>query len=236
MISIIICQLRAVFVKRFFLDRIFLGFFISYFANGNQDIVIQYKILKLSSLILASSFWYIMAIMYWNMFARHRAYSWLFSEGENELRATFDSHTFPEHFAESKEIMGLAPAAVVLSRRESCESPLKPLDACRRPRSSTPIIGQYTLSNTPLVHRLNGTLANPTSFNCLHLLEHVSVQYSEKTLTLQWTRFFFPFRIYSHPILYNPYYQTCLLLPSITCGSCKETEAIEGKSRSNHGD
>ncbi|CAA3017590.1 Hypothetical predicted protein [Olea europaea subsp. europaea] len=76
---------------------------------------------------------------------RHRAYSWLFSEGENELRATFDSHTFPEHFAESKEIMGLAPAAVVLSRRESCESPLKPLDACRRPRSSTPIIAAKKL-------------------------------------------------------------------------------------------
>ncbi|CAI9769363.1 unnamed protein product [Fraxinus pennsylvanica] len=79
---------------------------------------------------------------------RHRAFSWLFSEGENEeLKAsqTFDSHTFPQHFTESKEIMGLAPAAVVLSGRESCDTPLKSLDVNRRPRSSTPIIATKKL-------------------------------------------------------------------------------------------
>ncbi|KAK4414652.1 hypothetical protein Salat_2878200 [Sesamum alatum] len=74
---------------------------------------------------------------------RRRAFSWLFSEGESEeLNAsqTVDSHTFPQHFLESKGKLGLAPAAVVLSRRESCDVPLRSLDFNRRPRSSTPIV------------------------------------------------------------------------------------------------
>lgn len=77
---------------------------------------------------------------------RRRAFSWLFSEGESEeLNAsqTVDSHVFPQHFVESREKIGLAPAAVVLSRRESFDSSsaLKSLDINRRPRSNTPIVG-----------------------------------------------------------------------------------------------
>ncbi|TMW93973.1 hypothetical protein EJD97_010933 [Solanum chilense] len=76
---------------------------------------------------------------------RRRAFSWLFSEGESEeLNAsqTVDSHVFPQHFVESREKIGLAPAAVVLSRRESFDSSsaLKSLDINRRPRSNTPIV------------------------------------------------------------------------------------------------
>ncbi|KAF2323284.1 hypothetical protein GH714_034452 [Hevea brasiliensis] len=74
---------------------------------------------------------------------RHRAFSFLFSEGENEeLNAsqTVDSHSFPQHFFESKEQLGLAPAALVLSRRESYDSSLalKSLDYNRqiRPHSA----------------------------------------------------------------------------------------------------
>ncbi|XP_058192382.1 uncharacterized protein LOC131309790 [Rhododendron vialii] len=76
---------------------------------------------------------------------RHRAFSMLFSEGESEeLNAslTVDSHMFPQHYIESKEKIGLAPAAIVLSRRESYEasSVLKSLDVNRRPRSNSPIV------------------------------------------------------------------------------------------------
>lgn len=78
----------------------------------------------------------------------------LFSEGESEeLNAsqTVDSHMFPQHYIESKEKIGLAPAAIVLSRRESYEasSVLKSLDINRRPRSNSPIVGkQKGRSNT----------------------------------------------------------------------------------------
>ncbi|KAL3616500.1 hypothetical protein CASFOL_039890 [Castilleja foliolosa] len=74
---------------------------------------------------------------------RRRAFSWLFSEGESEElndSQTVESHVFPQHYLESKGKLGLAPAAVVLSRRESYDPPLKLLDVNRRPRSSTPIV------------------------------------------------------------------------------------------------
>ncbi|KAL8495552.1 hypothetical protein ACS0TY_019620 [Phlomoides rotata] len=74
---------------------------------------------------------------------RHRAFSWLFYNGESEEvndSQTVDSHVFPQHFLESKGRLGMAPAAVVLSRRESFDAPLKSRDLNRRPRSSTPII------------------------------------------------------------------------------------------------
>lgn len=81
---------------------------------------------------------------------RRRAFSWLFAEGESEeLNAcqTVDSHSFPQHFIESKKKVGLAPAAVVLSRRESMEasSALRSLDVNRKPRSTTPIIAAKKL-------------------------------------------------------------------------------------------
>ncbi|KAK2974344.1 hypothetical protein RJ640_021200 [Escallonia rubra] len=76
---------------------------------------------------------------------RRRAFFLLFSDGESEeLNAsqTVDSHTFPQHFVESKELSGLAPAAVVVSRRESYDSSstLKCLGSNRRPQGNTPII------------------------------------------------------------------------------------------------
>lgn len=79
-------------------------------------------------------------------YCRHRAFSLLFFEGENEElndSHTVESHTFPHHFIESKEQVGLAPAAVVLSRRESRDpSPaLKSLDFNRQPRPNSPIVG-----------------------------------------------------------------------------------------------
>ncbi|KAL0010569.1 hypothetical protein SO802_005677 [Lithocarpus litseifolius] len=76
---------------------------------------------------------------------RHRAFSFLFFEGENEeLNAsqTVDSHSFPQHFMDSKEQVGLAPAAVVVSRRESYDtsSVLKSLDYNRPLRLQSPAI------------------------------------------------------------------------------------------------
>ncbi|XP_010545784.1 PREDICTED: trichohyalin [Tarenaya hassleriana] len=53
---------------------------------------------------------------------RRRAFSFLFKEGESEElngSQTVESHHFPQHFVESKEKLGLAAAAVVVSRRES---------------------------------------------------------------------------------------------------------------------
>lgn len=70
------------------------------------------------------------------IFCRHRAFSFLFSEGENEelnSSQTVDSHSFPQHFVESKQKLGLAPAAIVASRRESA---LQSLDYNKRSHSS----------------------------------------------------------------------------------------------------
>ncbi|KAL1292816.1 hypothetical protein HN51_053375 [Arachis hypogaea] len=53
---------------------------------------------------------------------RHRGFSFLFCEGEDhELNGSqiVDSHSFPQHFFALKEEIGLAPAAIVESRRES---------------------------------------------------------------------------------------------------------------------
>jgi hypothetical protein len=81
------------------------------------------------------------------LFGRHRAFSFLFSEGENEeLNAsqTVDSHSFPQHFVDSKEQVGLAPAAIVVSRRESYDtsSALKSLDYNRQLRPQSPALGK----------------------------------------------------------------------------------------------
>ncbi|KAI4355699.1 hypothetical protein L6164_004447 [Bauhinia variegata] len=76
---------------------------------------------------------------------RHRAFSFLFSEGENEeLNASqiVDSHSFPQHFIRLKEQVGLAPAAIVESQRESYDtgSALRQLDYNRKPRPKSPAI------------------------------------------------------------------------------------------------
>ncbi|KAM7483690.1 hypothetical protein LguiB_008273 [Lonicera macranthoides] len=75
---------------------------------------------------------------------RHRAFSHLFLHSESEElndSQTVDSHVFPQHFTQLKEQVGLAPAAVVVSRRESFDSStLKSLDINRQPRSESPIL------------------------------------------------------------------------------------------------
>ncbi|KAK6264003.1 hypothetical protein QUC31_012123 [Theobroma cacao] len=76
---------------------------------------------------------------------RHRAFSFLFAEGENEeinSSQTVESHSFPQHFMQSKEQFGLAPAAVVVTRRElyDTSSALKSLDYNRQIRPQSPII------------------------------------------------------------------------------------------------
>ncbi|XP_050232548.1 uncharacterized protein LOC126681162 [Mercurialis annua] len=73
---------------------------------------------------------------------RHRAFSFLFLEAENEElndSQTVDSHSFPQHFMESREKLGLAPAAIVVSRRELYDT-LKSLDYNRQTRSQSPAI------------------------------------------------------------------------------------------------
>ncbi|KAI4324695.1 hypothetical protein MLD38_030159 [Melastoma candidum] len=65
---------------------------------------------------------------------RHRAFSFLFFEGENEEVNTsqaVDSHSFPNHFLESKERVGLAAAAMVFSRKESHQRPHFPAIASK---------------------------------------------------------------------------------------------------------
>lgn len=56
-----------------------------------------------------------------------------------------DSHSFPQHFIESKEQLGLAPAAIVVSRKESYDTSLalKSVDYNRQIRPHSPAIGQY---------------------------------------------------------------------------------------------
>ncbi|XP_021817964.1 titin homolog [Prunus avium] len=87
---------------------------------------------------------------------RHRAFSFLFSEGENEelnSSQNVDSHSFPQHYVESKEHMGLAPAAIVVSRRESygSSSVLKSLDYNKQIQPYSPAIaarkGKHIVSN-----------------------------------------------------------------------------------------
>lgn len=78
---------------------------------------------------------------------RHRAFSFLFSDGENEelnSSQNVDSHSFPQHYVESKEHVGLAPAAIVVSRRESygSSSVLKSLDYNKQIQPYSPAIGQ----------------------------------------------------------------------------------------------
>nr|XP_043636782.1 uncharacterized protein LOC122607797 [Erigeron canadensis] len=75
---------------------------------------------------------------------RHRGFYLLFSNGESEeLNAsqTVDSHCFPQPFNESKKISGLAPAAIVVSRKEYNEAmlALQSIDINRRHTTNSPI-------------------------------------------------------------------------------------------------
>ncbi|KAL5716477.1 hypothetical protein ACHQM5_018162 [Ranunculus cassubicifolius] len=71
---------------------------------------------------------------------RNRAFSLLFSDGENEElndRQSIDSHVFPQHFIEIQKEVGLAPAAIVVSQRKSSDtlSVLRSVDLNRKSRS-----------------------------------------------------------------------------------------------------
>ncbi|KAE9584577.1 hypothetical protein Lalb_Chr25g0279551 [Lupinus albus] len=66
---------------------------------------------------------------------RYRAFSFLFSEGENDELNASDFHSFPQHFFELKEQVGFAPAAIVESRHESFDAlALRQVDYNRKPR------------------------------------------------------------------------------------------------------
>jgi len=76
---------------------------------------------------------------------RHRGFSFLFAEGEShELHDTqiVDSHSFPQHFIGLKEEVGLAPAAIVQSRRDPYDAlALRQLDHSKKTRPMSPAIG-----------------------------------------------------------------------------------------------
>ncbi|GAU11044.1 hypothetical protein TSUD_113370, partial [Trifolium subterraneum] len=75
---------------------------------------------------------------------RHRGFSFLFSEGENhELHDTqiVDSHSFPQHFIGLKEEVGLAPAAIVESRRDPYDAlALRQINHSKKTRPMSPAI------------------------------------------------------------------------------------------------
>ena len=75
---------------------------------------------------------------------RHRGFYLLFRDGESEeLNAsqTVDSHCFPQPFNESWKKSGLAPAAIVVSRKESNDAllTLQSIDVNRRHTMNSPI-------------------------------------------------------------------------------------------------
>ncbi|XP_010033909.2 myosin heavy chain, muscle [Eucalyptus grandis] len=98
---------------------------------------------------------------------RHRAFSFLFLEGENEeinASQTVESHSFPQHFFESKERAGLAPAAIVVSRKESRDSfsNFVSTDPNRRQRPHKAMMVASKLNSSPLKENENpNQLRNP---------------------------------------------------------------------------
>ncbi|XP_077210070.1 trichohyalin [Tasmannia lanceolata] len=76
-----------------------------------------------------------------NLDFRKRAFSLLFLDGENEElnhSQVVESHAFPQHFIETESKIGLAPAAIVFSRRDVDPSALKSFDLNRPPRPNSP--------------------------------------------------------------------------------------------------
>ncbi|KAA8540448.1 hypothetical protein F0562_024633 [Nyssa sinensis] len=119
---------------------------------------------------------------------RHRAFSLLFTEGESEeLNAsqTVESHTFPQHFIESKEKLGLAPAAVVASQGEPCDgsSALKSLDINRRPRSNSLMIAARKLK--PSMSKENENPDMDTNPYQAIVLARDSLRHREETTKMQ---------------------------------------------------
>ncbi|GKA36849.1 hypothetical protein Tco_0723414 [Tanacetum coccineum] len=97
---------------------------------------------------------------------RHRGFYMLFSNGESEElngSQTVDSHCFPQPFNESKKKSGLAPAAIVVSRKESNDSllALQSVDINRRHTINSPLAANK-LRPSMLIDKENPDMAmNP---------------------------------------------------------------------------
>ncbi|XP_047316944.1 eukaryotic translation initiation factor 5B-like [Impatiens glandulifera] len=101
---------------------------------------------------------------------RRRAFSWLFSDGENEElndSHSVESHLFPQHFVQSIEKVGLAPASVVFTRKELNE----------RPRSSSPQIGMRKL-------RSNESKENENPYQAI-VMARDSLRQKEESVKMQ---------------------------------------------------
>ncbi|KAK6914948.1 hypothetical protein RJ641_020065 [Dillenia turbinata] len=120
---------------------------------------------------------------------RRRAFSWLFTEGENEeLNAsqTVDSHAFPHHFIESKGKVGLAPAAIVIARRDphdDASSVLGSRDLNRQMRPDSPLIAARKLR--PSISKENENLDLVTNPYQAIVLARDSLKQREETAKMQ---------------------------------------------------
>ncbi|XP_068648051.1 uncharacterized protein [Aristolochia californica] len=84
-----------------------------------------------------------------NLDYRNRAFSWLFLEGENEELSSsqvVESHSFPQHFIETEQKFGPAPAAIVYTQGEMDSIALRSIDLNRNPRSNSPSFGLKKLT------------------------------------------------------------------------------------------
>ncbi|KAF5816990.1 hypothetical protein HanRHA438_Chr02g0049011 [Helianthus annuus] len=95
---------------------------------------------------------------------RHRGFYLLFSNGEceelNESQ-TVDSHRFPQPFNESKKRSGLAPAAIVLSRKESNDTLLQSVDINRRHTTNSPIVSRKSRPSMSKENEVPDFVTNP---------------------------------------------------------------------------
>ncbi|XP_071733457.1 uncharacterized protein [Rutidosis leptorrhynchoides] len=97
---------------------------------------------------------------------RHRGFYLLFSGGEGEeLNAsqTVDSHCFPQPFHESRKKSGLAPAAIVVSRKESNDAmlALQSVDINRRHTISSPAATRKSRPSMSKENEIPDMVTNP---------------------------------------------------------------------------
>ncbi|KAD6118703.1 hypothetical protein E3N88_09974 [Mikania micrantha] len=97
---------------------------------------------------------------------RHRGFYLLFSNGEcEELNdsQTVDSHCFPQPFNESKKKSGLAPAAIVLSRKESNDTllALQSVDINKRHTTNSPIASRKSRQSMSKENEIPDFVTNP---------------------------------------------------------------------------
>ncbi|KAK9066078.1 hypothetical protein SSX86_015480 [Deinandra increscens subsp. villosa] len=97
---------------------------------------------------------------------RHRGFCLLFSNGESEElndSQTVDSHCFPQPFKESMKKSGLAPAAIVLSRKESNDTllALQSIDMNRRHTTNSPIATRKSRPSMSKENEVPDFVANP---------------------------------------------------------------------------